>query len=146
MIFYTYTYQGIVAISEILASIEQAIGWLIVAVGAGIDVISMKTLRGAKTMRFCKYCGTEISETDELCPNCGRNLKSASTNETTQENSTINHIETVTKSIREHPKFLFGIVALIVCVLIVVIAVNPGNANIADVKQSCFRQRLLLFT
>lgn len=40
--FYTYTYQGVVAISEILASIEQAIGWLIVAVGAGIDVISMK--------------------------------------------------------------------------------------------------------
>ena len=40
--FYTYTYQGIVAISEILASIEQAIGWLIVAVGAAIDVISMK--------------------------------------------------------------------------------------------------------
>ena len=34
--------QGIVAISEILASIEQAIGWLIVAVGAAIDVISMK--------------------------------------------------------------------------------------------------------
>ena len=80
-------------------------------------------------MRFCKYCGTEISETDELCPNCGRNLKSASTNETTQENSTINHIETVTKSIREHPKFLFGIVALIVCVLIVVIAVNPGKCK-----------------
>ena len=40
--FYTYTYQVIVAISEILASIEQAIGWLIVAVGAAIDVISMK--------------------------------------------------------------------------------------------------------
>lgn len=40
--FYTYTYQGIVAISEILASIEEAIGWLIVAVGAAIDVISMK--------------------------------------------------------------------------------------------------------
>ena len=40
--FYTYTYQGIVAISEILASIERAIGWLIVAVGAAIDVIAMK--------------------------------------------------------------------------------------------------------
>ena len=40
--FYTYTYQGIVAISEILASIEQAIGWLIVAVGAATDVIAMK--------------------------------------------------------------------------------------------------------
>lgn len=40
--FYTYTYQGIVAISEILASIEQAIGWLTVAVGAAIDVVSLK--------------------------------------------------------------------------------------------------------
>lgn len=40
--FYTYTYRGIVAISEILASIEQAIGWLIVAVGAAVDIISMK--------------------------------------------------------------------------------------------------------
>ena len=80
-------------------------------------------------MRFCKYCGTEISETDELCPNCGRNLKSNSTNEATQKNSTINHIETVIKSIRKHPKFLFGIVALIVCALIVVIAVNPGKCK-----------------
>ena len=80
-------------------------------------------------MRFCKYCGTEISETDELCPNCGRNLKSNSTNEATQKNSTINHIETVIKSIRKHPKFLFGIVALIVCVLIVLIAVNPGKCK-----------------
>lgn len=80
-------------------------------------------------MRFCKYCGTEISETDELCPNCGRNLKSASTNEVAQKNSTINHIETVTKSIRKHPKFLFGIAALIVCVFIVVIAVNPGKCK-----------------
>lgn len=80
-------------------------------------------------MRFCKYCGTEISETDELCPNCGRNLKSNSTNEATQKNSTINHIETVTKSIRKHPKFLFGIVALIVCALIVLIAVNPGKCK-----------------
>ena len=80
-------------------------------------------------MRFCKYCGTEISETDELCPNCGRNLKSNSTNDATQKNSTINHIETVTKSIRKHPKFLFGIVALIVCALIVLIAVNPGKCK-----------------
>lgn len=83
-------------------------------------------------MRFCKYCGTEISETDELCPNCGRNLKSNSTNEATQKNSTINHIETVTKSIRKHPKFLFGIVALIVCALIVLIAVNPGKCKYSE--------------
>lgn len=40
--FYTYTYQGIVAISEILASIEVTLGWVVVAIGAGIDVISLK--------------------------------------------------------------------------------------------------------
>ena len=40
--FYTYTYQGIVAISRILASIEVTMGWVIVAIGAAIDVISLK--------------------------------------------------------------------------------------------------------
>lgn len=39
--FYTYTYQGIVAVTEILARIEVSIGWLIVAVGAAIDVYSL---------------------------------------------------------------------------------------------------------
>ena len=40
--FYTYTYQGIVAISRILASIEVTIGWVIIAIGAAIDVSSLK--------------------------------------------------------------------------------------------------------
>ena len=40
--FYTYTYQGIVAISRILASIEVTLGWVIIAIGAAIDVISLK--------------------------------------------------------------------------------------------------------
>ena len=40
--FYTYTYRGIVAISEILASIEVTLGWVVVAIGAAIDVISLK--------------------------------------------------------------------------------------------------------
>ena len=40
--FYTYTYRGIVAISEILASIEKAIGWLIVSVGAFIGFNALK--------------------------------------------------------------------------------------------------------
>lgn len=39
--FYTYTYQGIVAISEMLASIEVSLGWVIVAIGAAIDVRSL---------------------------------------------------------------------------------------------------------
>ncbi len=40
--FYTYMYKGIVEISEILASIEAALGWIVVAVGAAIDVSSLK--------------------------------------------------------------------------------------------------------
>ena len=40
--FYTYTYRGIVAISEILASIEVSLGWIIVAIGAAIDVRSFR--------------------------------------------------------------------------------------------------------
>lgn len=40
--FYTYTYQGIVAISEILASIEVTMGWIVVAIGTAIDVIAFK--------------------------------------------------------------------------------------------------------
>jgi hypothetical protein len=40
--FYTYTYQGIVAISEILASIEVSLGWIIVAIGAAIDIRSLR--------------------------------------------------------------------------------------------------------
>lgn len=40
--FYTYTYQGIVAISELLASIEVSLGWVIVAIGVGIDVSSLR--------------------------------------------------------------------------------------------------------
>ena len=40
--FYTYTYEGIVAISEILASIEVSIGCLTVAIGAALDVWSLR--------------------------------------------------------------------------------------------------------
>lgn len=40
--FYTYAYQGIVAISEILAQVEVSLGWLIVAIGAAIDVHALQ--------------------------------------------------------------------------------------------------------
>lgn len=40
--FYTYAYQGIVAVSEQLASIEVTLGWAVVGIGAAIDVISLK--------------------------------------------------------------------------------------------------------
>ena len=40
--FYTYTYQGLVAVSEILASIEVSLGWIIVAIGAAIDANALR--------------------------------------------------------------------------------------------------------
>ncbi|MBO5505107.1 MAG: zinc ribbon domain-containing protein [Clostridia bacterium] len=40
--FYTYTYRGIVAISEILASIEVSLGWIIVAIGTMINMSASK--------------------------------------------------------------------------------------------------------
>ena len=44
--FYTYTYQGIVVLSEILVSIEVSLGWVIVAIGAAVDVHSWRSGRG----------------------------------------------------------------------------------------------------
>lgn len=40
--FYTYTYQGIVAISQLLSAIETSLGWLIVAIGAAIDLHALE--------------------------------------------------------------------------------------------------------
>ena len=40
--FYTYTYQGIVAITELLADIEGSLGWLIAAIGAWIDLGALR--------------------------------------------------------------------------------------------------------
>ena len=39
--FYTYTYRGIVAITEQLAAIQVSLGWAIAAIGAAIDVYAL---------------------------------------------------------------------------------------------------------
>ncbi len=36
--FYTYAYRGIVAIGQVLVRIEVSLGWVIVAIGAAIDI------------------------------------------------------------------------------------------------------------
>ena len=41
--FYTYTYQGIVAVADILASIELTLGWILAAIGAAIDIMSLRS-------------------------------------------------------------------------------------------------------
>lgn len=40
--FYTYTYRGIVAISKQLASIQAGLGWVVVAIGAAVDVRALR--------------------------------------------------------------------------------------------------------
>lgn len=40
--FYTYTYQGIVACAEMLGKVNATVAWLIVAVGAYIDLGALK--------------------------------------------------------------------------------------------------------
>lgn len=40
--FYTYAYQGIVAISRQLAELQVSLGWVIVAIGAAIDVRALR--------------------------------------------------------------------------------------------------------
>ncbi len=40
--FYTYTYQGIVAISELLVSIEVSLGFILTAIGAAIDLSAFR--------------------------------------------------------------------------------------------------------
>ena len=37
--FYTYTYQGIVAVAESLAVIEVTLGWILAAIGTAIDIM-----------------------------------------------------------------------------------------------------------
>lgn len=37
-----YTYRGIVAVTEMLASIEVTLGWLVAAIGAAIDVSALR--------------------------------------------------------------------------------------------------------
>ena len=40
--FYTYTYQGIVAVAENLAVIEVTLGWILAAIGAAIDMMALQ--------------------------------------------------------------------------------------------------------
>lgn len=40
--FYTYTYQGIVALSEMLAEIQISLGYVIAAIGSAIDILAIK--------------------------------------------------------------------------------------------------------
>ena len=45
--FYTYAYQGIVACAEMLGKVNATVSWLIIAIGAVVDVNALKERKGS---------------------------------------------------------------------------------------------------
>ena len=85
-------------------------------------------------MKFCKYCGSEISDTDTLCPNCGRHLGNGASDEANQKNSAVDRFHTGISLIRKQPRFLLGIAAALVFVLILTLAGNLGKCKYSGCK------------
>lgn len=81
-------------------------------------------------MRFCKYCGTQISEMDSVCPKCGKEL-GRSISDGAQEKTGTTRIGDIAKNIGKYPKVLVGIAIAAVCVIVVIIAMNSGKCNIS---------------
>ena len=79
-------------------------------------------------MRFCKYCGTQISETDNKCPNCGKELGRAVAAETKEKVGSV-HTGDVTQQLGKHSKFLIGVALVISCIIIAIIAINPSKCK-----------------
>lgn len=79
-------------------------------------------------MRFCKYCGTQILETDSKCPNCGKELGRAVAAET-QEKAASVHASDIAQKFGKNPKLLIGAAFIVICVVIVVLAMNSGKCK-----------------
>ena len=81
-------------------------------------------------MRFCKYCGTQMLETDSTCPNCGKELgRAAADADGIQEKTIAMRIGDITKKVGKYPKLLAGIAITVVCVAVVLITMNFGKCK-----------------
>lgn len=83
-------------------------------------------------MRFCKYCGTEISETDRQCPNCKRNLGQTLAEKDNRKNTTQNHTKAVMKVMENPPKLLIAIA--VAGILIIAIILTGGRCEYTGCK------------
>lgn len=81
-------------------------------------------------MRFCKYCGTQISETDSNCPNCGKELGSVAAGDA-QEKTIVLHSDDITRKPGKYFKRLMGAAFIVVCIVIVAVAVNSGKCKVS---------------
>lgn len=79
-------------------------------------------------MRFCKYCGTQISETDNKCPNCGRDLGRPAATEV-QGKADVVHASDIKQKFGAYPKYLIGTALIVICIVIIVVVMNSGKCK-----------------
>lgn len=77
-------------------------------------------------MRFCKYCGVQISETDNVCPHCGKSLTSATQYGKSGDADTLPAIKNKLQILGQ--KKVFTAVSVVV-VLIIAISVAVGSGK-----------------
>ena len=84
-------------------------------------------------MRFCKYCGVQISDTDEVCPSCRRDLRPPATIQSSSRSrassGTAAGIKQQALNIyRRHKKALIA-AALLAAVIILLVSMNAGKCR-----------------
>jgi hypothetical protein len=82
-------------------------------------------------MRFCKYCGTQISETDSICPNCGKELRSDAANKKTQIKGSSAKAGNMAAKLRQHLKAVIAIIIAVACIIVVAITISSGKCDVS---------------
>lgn len=72
-------------------------------------------------MRFCKYCGSQIPDGTNICPNCGKDLAKTSADKTKQGKSAFIS--------GKNKYYALGIAAVVIIIAIVVIASQSGRCK-----------------
>jgi hypothetical protein len=80
-------------------------------------------------MRFCKYCGTQISETESICPNCGKELHSNTPDTGAQNKVASKGTNNTVAKLGQHSKTIIGAIIAVVCVIVVAIVINSGKCK-----------------
>lgn len=103
-------------------------------------------------MRFCKYCGTQISETDIKCPNCGKELRCVASDEIGKKVCPT-CTDDISPNNRKYLKLLSGIAVTFICVVIIIITitfckckVNGCNNKAVSNSNYCYSHKCVIST
>lgn len=92
-------------------------------------------------MRFCRYCGTQISETDIECPHCGKSLKSAIIADESKEiDTSLNVIPDYTQN---KTRFNFSNKKILVAIVVIVLIAIGAAMNIGRCQESGCNNRVV---